>query len=126
MARYEEFSVGDLTYRALRADSALSADVTQATSRSTGVAVDGIEGAITTDDASLAAGATVTFTVTNASVQAGSLVLVALQTVSTTAISVPFVTAIEDGSFDITLYNTDAATADTSASVIRYTVLNPA
>ena len=122
--RYEDFSVGLLRVRAITAPTENIANVTQITSRATGVTANGYQGSITTDVSSLAASAEATFTVTNSKVNTGSVVLVSLQTPSATGFSQPFVSKTQAGSFDITLTNLHASTADTSASVINYFVLN--
>jgi len=97
--------------------------VSQLTNRTTGVTLNKICGTITTHDASLAAGAEATFKVTNSTVAATDVVVVSLQDKSATALSIPFVTDVADGSFDITMTNLDASTADTSASVINFCVV---
>lgn len=95
--------------------------VTQATNRTTGVTLNKICGTITTDDASLAAGAEATFTVTNDKVAATDVVNVCLQTI-TTGTPLAFVTDVSAGSFDITISNLHASTADTSADLINFVV----
>jgi hypothetical protein len=97
--------------------------VTQATNRSTGVTLNALCGAITTDATSLATGAEATFTVTNNLVAAGDVVVVSLRTASATGLSLPFVSATAAGSFDITLSNVHGTTADTSASVVNFAVI---
>ena len=97
--------------------------VTQATNRSTGVTVNAICGAITTDTTSLAAGAEATFTVTNSSVAVGDVVAISLRSGATANTSVPIVSAVADGSFDIRLTNLNASTADTGASIINFAVI---
>lgn len=97
--------------------------VTQITSRATGVTLNTICGAITTDTTSLAAAAEATFTVTNSAVAAADVVVVSLKTPSATGMSIPAVTTTAAGSFQITLTNLHAATADTSASVINFAVI---
>lgn len=99
------------------------AAVTQLTNRSTGVTINAICGAITTDATSLAAGAEATFTVTNSSVEVGDVVVVSLRSGATAGTSIPVVTAVAAGSFDITLTNLHAATADTGASIINFAVI---
>lgn len=99
------------------------AAVTQATNRTTGVTINAVCGAITTDATSLAAGAEAEFTVTNSAVAAADVVVVSLKTESTTGTSLPFVSTIAAGSFKITLTNLHASTADTSASVINFAVI---
>lgn len=99
------------------------AAVTQITSRATGVTINAICGAITTDATSLAAAGEATFTVTNSSVAIGDVVVVSLRSGATAGTSVPLVTAVAAGSFDITLTNLHASTADTGASVINFAVI---
>ena len=97
--------------------------VTQLTNRSTGVTVNAICGAITTDATSLAAGAEATFTVTNSSVAIGDVVVASLRSGATAGTSIPAVTAVAAGSFAITLTNLHASTADTGASIINFAVI---
>jgi hypothetical protein len=97
--------------------------VTQITSRSTGVTIDKISGAITTDATSLAAGAEATFTVTNSTVAIGDVVVVCARSGQTAGTSVPIVTAVAAGSFNITLTNLHASTADTGAMIINFVVI---
>ena len=96
--------------------------VTQITSRATGVTLNTYAGQITTDDTSLAAGAEATFTVTNNKVTALDAVVVSMATI-TTGTPVALVTDVSAGSFDITVSNLHASTADTSADVINFVVL---
>lgn len=97
--------------------------VTQITNRSTGVTINAISGAITTDNTSLAAAAEATFTVTNSSVAIGDVVVLSARSGQTAATSVPIVSAVAAGSFDITLTNLSAATADTGAMIINFAVI---
>lgn len=97
--------------------------VTQATSRSTGVTLNKISGAITTNNTSLAAGAEAQFTVTNSTVAIGDVILLSTRSGQTSNTSVAFVTAVAAGSFQITLSNLNATTADTGAMVINFIVL---
>lgn len=97
--------------------------VTQATSRTTGVTINKVSGAITTDATSLAAAGEAAFTVTNSTVAATDVVVVALKTDSATGTSFAYVSNIADGSFEITVTNLHATTADTSASVINFVVI---
>ena len=120
MARHESLNIGNLNI----GDSAGA--VTQGTNRSTGVTLNGVAGTITTDATSLATGAEATFTVTNNKVKLGSGIVLTMRTPSATGLSQAFVSKVQAGSFDITLTNLHASTADTSASVIDFLVLNPA
>jgi len=97
--------------------------VTQITDRSTGVTIDAICGKITTDATSLAAAGIATFTVTNAAVAIGDVVVVSLRSGATAGTSIPFVSAVAAGSFDIRLKNLAAATADTGASIINFAII---
>jgi len=96
--------------------------VTQITSRATGVTLNTVCGSITTDTTALAAAAEATFTVTNNKVAATDVVAVCMKTI-TTGTPVAHVTAVAAGTFDITLTNLHATTADTSADVINFIVL---
>lgn len=124
MSQKEVLSVGELTVRTVKAPKELVKDVTQITSRATGVTANGVSGAITTDTASLAAAAEATFTVTNNRVAVDSVPVIALKTPSATGLSQAFVSKVVDGAFDITLTNLHATIADTSASVISYFIVN--
>lgn len=119
MARHEELSIGKLHV------GGAAGAVTQGTNRSTGVTLNALTGAITTDATSLATGAEATFTVTNSFVKAGSVVSLCVATPSATGLSMAFVSKVQDGSFDVTLSNLHGTTADTSASVLNFVVLNP-
>ena len=79
---------------------------------------------ITTDATSLAAGAEVTFTVTNSFVTATSVPVIAMVSGATADTSVPIVSAVANGSFNIRLTNLAAATADTGAMVINFIIFN--
>lgn len=96
--------------------------VTQATSRATGVTINALSGQITMDDASLAAAAEATFTVTNSKVDAEDVILLSLSTTATGTPAV-HVSDVSDGSFDITITNLHASTADTTADVINFAVI---
>lgn len=98
--------------------------VTQATNRSTGVTLSTLAGTITTDTTSLAAGAGAEFTVTNTKVTAGDVVVLSLVSGNTgVATCVPFVSAVADGSFKITITNQHASTAEVGACVINFAVI---
>lgn len=97
--------------------------VTQITTRATAVTVNGLSGAITTDTTSLAAGAEAVFVVTNSSVAVGDVVVISARSGQTAGTSVPIVSAVAAGSFDITLTNLNAATADTGAMIINFAVI---
>lgn len=94
--------------------------VTQTTNRSTGVTLSKSAGAITTATTSLAAGASATFTVTNTTIGANDVVNVAIKSGQTNKETSVKVSAIAAGSFDITVHNQHASTAETGAIVINF------
>lgn len=97
--------------------------VTQLTSRATGVTLNKNCGTITMNGASLAAGAEATFTVTNSKIQAVTdVVNVCLQSTGTGTPFV-FVSAVAVGSFNITITNLHASTADTTADPINFVIV---
>ena len=126
MSIREDISLGELKLRSLKATTELTANVTQATSRSTGVTVNAVQGVITMNSASLAQNAVATFTVTNNRVQAGSIILLCMSTAgSAGSLTTPIVNSVAaaGGSFVISVTNL-AATADTAASAISFFVVN--
>lgn len=96
--------------------------VTQATSKSTGVQLDRRAGSITMHNASLAAGAEVGFTVTNAEVAAGDVVVVAIGSGATAASYTATVDAVSAGSFKINIGNTSAGALG-EAIVLNFAVI---
>lgn len=99
--------------------------VTQATNRTTGVTVNAICGAITTNNASLAAEAAATFVVTNSSVAIGDVVIVSQRSGSNSGFTTVEVVAVAAGSFSIQVQNnnTMAGTAETGAIIINFAVI---
>jgi hypothetical protein len=96
--------------------------VTQLTSKATAVEINTVCGTITLDDASLAAAAEVTFTVTNSKVVAVTdIVEVSLQT-TTTGTPLAWVSSTAVGSFTVTVANLRASTANTSAEILNFRV----
>lgn len=102
--------------------------VTQATNRTTGVTINTPTGAITTNNASLAAEATAAFTVTNSSVAIGDVVVVSQRSGANGGATAVYVSTTAAGSFAITVANNNAAagTAETGAIIINYVVLKGA
>lgn len=96
--------------------------VTQLTSRATGVEINTVCGTITMDDASLAAGAEATFTVTNSQVKAVTDVVDVCLQATATGTPMVFVSDVSVGSFDITITNLHASTADTTADPINFII----
>lgn len=99
-------------------------EVTQLTSRATAVTLNKLCGQITVDDASLAAGAEVTFTVNNDLVEVGDVPVIALQDQGASGEIMAFVSDVAAGSFDITITNLHATTAATNFGIINFAIIN--
>lgn len=97
--------------------------VSQATDRTTGVTLNKLTGAITTQATSLAAAAIVSFTVTNSTVAIGDTIILSIRSGPTTVGTIAYVTTVAAGSFQITLKNGHASTADIGAAIINFAVL---
>ena len=102
----------------------LGGAVTQETSKATGVTINKVAGAITTDDAELAGGAEVSFVVTNSFVAATDVPVVAVKSGASTGTYVASVSAVAAGSFTITLSNLGATASETL--VINFAVIKAA
>ena len=99
--------------------------VTQATSKSTGVTLNKLSGRITTHNAALAAGAEVTFVVTNNTVAATDVPVLALQSGGPAGSYDAVVSAVGAGSFSVTLTNLSAGSLS-QAVAINFVVLKGA
>lgn len=99
--------------------------VTQGTSRTTGVTLNTICGAITTHNASLSAEATADFVVTNSTVAATDTVAVSVRSGSNSGGTLVTVTGVAAGSFTIRVHNGNVAagTAETGAIIINFAVI---
>lgn len=97
--------------------------VTQATNRTTGVTLSKVTGQITTNNTSLAALAAATFTVTNTAVAATDTIVTSIASGATNVQTHVDVTAVAAGSFNITVDNQNATTAETGAIVINFAVI---
>ena len=95
--------------------------VSQGVSRATTVVLNTVTGQITTTADSLAALAVVTFTVTNSAVVATDTIV--LSKVSGDVDTFCWVNAVGAGSFDVTLRNSHATVADTTAFVFNFAVI---
>jgi hypothetical protein len=99
--------------------------VTQATSKSTGVTLNKTMGKITMNAASLAAGASVTFTLTNSTISANDVVIASISGGGTAGAYWPYVSSQTTGSAVIGLWNsTGGALAE--AVVINFAVIHGA
>lgn len=102
--------------------------VTQATNRSTGVTINKVCGAITTNTTSLAAGASAEFTVTNSTVAIGDVISLSQQSGSSNVAGVAgttavYVVTVAAGSFIISVQNSSSTTAETGAIIINFAVI---
>lgn len=102
--------------------------VTQASNRTTGVTLNTICGAITTNTTSLAAEAAAAFVVTNSLIAITDTVVVSQRSGSNGGNTDVFVSAVAAGSFSITVSNNNAAagTAETGAIIINFAVIKAA
>lgn len=99
--------------------------VTQITSRATGVTLNTLSGAITTDSTSLAAEASAVFVVTNSAVEIGDVVILSIRSGKIALNTHVEVDAVAAGSFSIRVINGNVAagTAETGAIVINFAVI---
>jgi len=105
--------------------AAAQGTVTQATSKSTGVTLNKSMGRITMNAASLGAGASVTFTLTNNFISANDVVIVTVSGGGTAGAYWPYVSSLAAGSAVIGLWNsTGGALAE--AVVINFAVIHGA
>lgn len=103
--------------------TAAQGTVTQAASKSTGVTLNKSMGRITMNAASLAAGASVLFTLTNSLISAGDVVVVSVSSGGTAGAYWPFVSSQATGSAVIGLYNnTGGALAE--AVIINFAIIH--
>jgi len=105
--------------------SAAQGTVTQATSKSTGVTLNKSMGKITMNAASLGAGASVTFTLTNSTISANDVVIASISGGGTAGAYWPYVSSQAAGSAVIGLYNGTAG-ALAEAVVINFAVIHGA
>ena len=97
--------------------------VTQITSAATGVTLDKAAGVITTVTQNIAAAGEAQFTVTNSKVKATDSPLVAIRSGTVGGTTIANVTAVADGSFQITLTNLHATVAETGVLLINFVIL---
>lgn len=95
--------------------------VTQATNKSTGVTLDKVSGSITMNNASLAGAATVSFTLTNSTIEATDVVVVSAKSGASTGKYTVAVTATAAGSCQISVTNVGSTAGE--ALVINFAVI---
>lgn len=121
MGRFSELAVEGDRVAANRA-------VTQLTDMSTAVTINSSAGAITTADDTIASDAHFTFTVTNSEVALEDTIVLSIRsydaTYGTNGMPGLFVSAVADGSFDITIHNQlQAANSIDGIFVINFVVI---
>jgi hypothetical protein len=99
--------------------------VTQATSKSTGVTLNKSAGQITMNNASLAAGTTVLFTLTNSTLSAKDVLIVNVGSGGTSGAYWPYVANVAAGTAVIGVYNNTASPL-AEAIVINYAIIHGA
>ena len=102
--------------------------VTQGTSITTGVTLNATSGVITMHATAVAADENIEFTVTNSACKTTSVILVSMQDENTTDNSqlVCATHTIGNGSFKVTVANTDSAQATSATAVkIHFLIVNP-
>lgn len=97
--------------------------VTQITSAATGVTLNTAAGVITTVTQNIAAAGEAQFTVTNSKVKATDVPSVAIRSGTVGGTTIASVTAVADGSFQITLTNLHASVAETGVLLINFVIL---
>lgn len=99
--------------------------VTQQTDRATGVTINALCGAITTNNTSLDAEASAVFVVTNSFVEIGDVVVLSIRSGKVALNTSVQVDAVAAGSFSIAVINNNVAagTAETGAIVINFAVI---
>lgn len=99
------------------------ASVTQITSAATAVICNAAAGVITTVTQNIAVAGEVQFTVTCDKCKATDAPVVAIRSGTVGGTTVANVSAVADGSFQITLTNLNAATAETGVLLINFVIL---
>ena len=97
--------------------------VTQATSKSTGVTLNKSAGRITMNNASLAGGAAVTFTLTNNTISTSDVIIVNVSGGGTAGAYWPYVSSMAAGSAVIGLWNSTAGALG-EAVVLNFAIIH--
>ena len=105
--------------------AAAQGTVTQATSKTTGVTLNKSMGRITMNNASLAAGTTALFTLTNSLISANDVLVVSVSGGGTAGAYWPFVSSQTSGSAVIGLYNNTVG-ALSEAVIINFAIIHGA
>jgi len=109
--------------------AAAQGTVTQLTDKSTGVTLNKSAGRITMNNAALAAGAAVSFTLTNSLISTNDTIVVCVSSNTTGSAAgayTTYVSYLAAGSALITLRNLTAATSYSEAVIINYAIIHGA
>ena len=109
--------------------AAAQGTVTQLTDKSTGVTLNKSAGRITMNNAALAAGVAVSFTLTNSLISANDTIVVCVSSNTTGSAAgayTTYVSYLAAGSALITLRNLTAATSYSEAVIINYSIIHGA
>jgi hypothetical protein len=109
--------------------AAAQGTVTQLTDKSTGVTLNKSAGRITMNNAALAAGAAVSFTLTNSLISANDTIVVCVSSNTTGSAAgayTTYVSYLAAGSALITLRNLTAATSYSEAVIINFAIIHGA
>lgn len=123
-----EVLVNSNTGKGIGYSQGAGSQVTQITSRATGVTINSLSGQITTDNTSLAAEASASFVVTNSKVKINDVPVVAIQSGAVGVGTMATVSTVTDGSFTIRVHNGNVAagTAETGAIILNFAVIKGA
>jgi len=118
-------SSGSATVGGIGYAAGSGASVTQLTNRTTAVSINALCGTITTNNTSLAAEVAAAFTVNNAAVAIGDVVVLAQRSGAVGLATVVGVSAVANGSFAINVMNQSAAggAAETGAIILNFAVI---
>jgi len=109
--------------------AAAQGTVTQATDKSTGVTLNKSAGRITMNNAALAGGAAVSFTLTNSSISINDTIIVNVSSNTTGSAAgayTTYVSYLASGSALITLRNLTASTSYSEAVIINFAIIHGA
>jgi hypothetical protein len=105
--------------------AAAQGTVTQATDKSTGVTLNKSAGRITMNNAALAGGAAVSFTLTNSTISANDTIIVNVSGGGTAGVYTTYISSMTSGSAVVTLRNL-SGTSYSEAVIINFAIIHGA
>jgi hypothetical protein len=106
--------------------AAAQGTVTQLTDKGTGVTLNKSAGRITMNAAALAAGAAVSFVLTNSTISANDGIIVNISGGATAAAYTTYISSMTAGSAVVTLRNLTAATSYSEAVILNFVIIHGA